>query len=159
MIIDIVIVRSFWCTYLVFWNRWYSTGSLQSLTYWLLKASKKDYPFKKIPRFLSVFRLKYTQKSIKKKLCLFPVDCFPILNGLLAGMNGAAFFASGRGGVGDIFSGQGGAGVKRCATLIIRDTLFDVNICDIVNKTWPQILIRWHQKLISWHQFKPGTKD
>ena len=30
---------------------------------------------------------------------------------------------------------------------------------DIVNKTWPQILIRWHQKLISWHQFKFGTKN
>ena len=30
---------------------------------------------------------------------------------------------------------------------------------DVVNKTWPQILIRWHQKLISWHQFKPGTKN
>ena len=29
----------------------------------------------------------------------------------------------------------------------------------VVNKTWPQILIRWHQKLISWHQFKPGTKN
>ena len=32
-------------------------------------------------------------------------------------------------------------------------------ICHVVNKTWPQILIRWHQKLISWHQFKPGTKN
>ena len=30
---------------------------------------------------------------------------------------------------------------------------------DVVNKTWPQILIKWHQKLISWHQFKPGTKN
>ena len=29
----------------------------------------------------------------------------------------------------------------------------------VVNKTWPQILIRWHQKLIRWHQFKPGTKN
>ena len=29
----------------------------------------------------------------------------------------------------------------------------------VVNKTWPQILIRWHQKLITWHQFKPGTKN
>ena len=29
----------------------------------------------------------------------------------------------------------------------------------VVNKTWPQILIRWHQKLISWHQFKSGNKN
>ena len=29
----------------------------------------------------------------------------------------------------------------------------------VVNKTWPQILIRWQQKLIRWHQFKPGTKN
>ena len=42
-----------------------------------------------------------------------------------------------------------------------RRAVVAVSLCldDIVNKTWPQILIRWHQKLISWHQFKPGTKN